>query len=408
MSASDKPTVLIVGAGLGGLLLGALLEKSGVPYVMFERAADIKPLGSAMAVGPNLLPVFEQLGIYDEFLAISKPTNEVAYFTENWEAYKPADQRPIEELGGYGFRIVSRTMLHALFIKQVPAHKVHFGNRVLNVTEDNDKVTIHLSNNTTFVGDVVVGADGAYSAVRQRMYDQLKNKGELPRSDYEELPFSYTCLVGQTEALDPDEFPCIKDPFCQFNLVLALEQRFRNNENSEWGAYSTQVMCNETRDFPIHLGDGRKRTIGELYDKTPKEFISKVMLEEKVFDTWYSGRCVLLGDGGVTAMHDAIALANLLYALPSSSSSDITKIFEEYHAEQFPVVTYAFKSSQLACKMIGKGIVGSVALYIGTHMPMWLWKKVKNVKCNGGAVPSVTNDHEWDPQGCLVQGSDGA
>lgn len=40
-----KPTVLIVGAGLGGLMLGALLERQGVPYTILERAATIKPLG---------------------------------------------------------------------------------------------------------------------------------------------------------------------------------------------------------------------------------------------------------------------------------------------------------------------------------------------------------------------------
>jgi cation diffusion facilitator CzcD-associated flavoprotein CzcO len=45
MSLDDKPNVLIVGAGLGGLMLGALLEKSGVPYLIFERATAVKPLG---------------------------------------------------------------------------------------------------------------------------------------------------------------------------------------------------------------------------------------------------------------------------------------------------------------------------------------------------------------------------
>lgn len=45
MPFDDKPKVLIVGAGLGGLMLGALLEKSNVPYLIFERAATIKPLG---------------------------------------------------------------------------------------------------------------------------------------------------------------------------------------------------------------------------------------------------------------------------------------------------------------------------------------------------------------------------
>lgn len=77
----------------------------------------------------------------------------------------------------------------------------------------------------------------------------------------------------------------------------AMEQRFRNNENSEWGAYPAQIMCDDTRDFAIELEDGKKRTLGDLYDLTPKDLISKVMLEEKVFKTWHHGRCVLMGDG---------------------------------------------------------------------------------------------------------------
>lgn len=40
-----RPKVLIVGAGLGGVVLGALLEKAGVPYDIYERAAIVKPLG---------------------------------------------------------------------------------------------------------------------------------------------------------------------------------------------------------------------------------------------------------------------------------------------------------------------------------------------------------------------------
>jgi hypothetical protein len=77
----------------------------------------------------------------------------------------------------------------------------------------------------------------------------------------------------------------------------AMEQRFRNSENSEWGAYPAQTMCDETRTFGVPLSDGKKRTLGDLYDLTPKDLISKVMLEEKVFKTWHHGRTVLLGDG---------------------------------------------------------------------------------------------------------------
>lgn len=40
-----KPEVAIVGAGLGGLLMGQLLEQIDVPYHIFERATAVKPLG---------------------------------------------------------------------------------------------------------------------------------------------------------------------------------------------------------------------------------------------------------------------------------------------------------------------------------------------------------------------------
>ncbi|KAF9907151.1 hypothetical protein EC991_011291 [Linnemannia zychae] len=420
MSTREKPAVLIVGAGLGGLMLGALLEKSNVPYVIFERTTSVKPLGCAMSVGPNLLPIFRQLGVYEEFIAISKPLEKLSYFNENMKEYNPVDHRPVQALAGYEYRIVSRAKLHDLMLRQVPEQNILYGRRVLNISEDYDKVTVHISKHESYEGDIIVGADGAYSAVRQRLYQQLKTKGELPKTDFEELPFSYTCLVGQTKPLDPEEFPCVKDKFCHFNTVLgqdkpftwmtlttaqqtlcwmvihhldrkaskaAIEHRFRTSENSEWGTYPAQAMCNETRDFPVQLHDGMQRTLGDLYDRTPVELVSKMMMEEKVFDTWYSGRIVLLGDachkihptsgqGYVTAMHDAIALANLLYALPSSTNEEVTKIFEEYHAERHPIVTQAFKFSQLGKKMVAVGVVGAIAFQVCTHMPKWLWKMV--------------------------------
>lgn len=40
-----NPHVMIVGAGLAGLLLAILLDKAGIPYEIFERAASVKPLG---------------------------------------------------------------------------------------------------------------------------------------------------------------------------------------------------------------------------------------------------------------------------------------------------------------------------------------------------------------------------
>lgn len=56
-------------------------------------------------------------------------------------------------------------------------------------------------------------------------------------------------------------------------------------------------MCNQVRHFRIPGGKDGNLTMGNIIDRTPKDQISKVMLEEKIFSTWHGGRTVLLGDG---------------------------------------------------------------------------------------------------------------
>lgn len=80
--------------------------------------------------------------------------------------------------------------------------------------------------------------------------------------------------------------------------------------------------------------------------------------------------------GAVTAMHDAIALANLLYAMPTKTSSDITKIFEEYHKERYPAVMESYNNSKQLAKIFDTGIEGTIVNYLTTHMPTWLWRQV--------------------------------
>lgn len=47
MAPMPHVRVIIVGAGIGGLMLGILLQRMGVTYQIFERAPKVKPLGTA-------------------------------------------------------------------------------------------------------------------------------------------------------------------------------------------------------------------------------------------------------------------------------------------------------------------------------------------------------------------------
>jgi hypothetical protein len=75
-------------------------------------------------------------------------------------------------------------------------------------------------------------------------------------------------------------------------------KRHDSFRNSEWGPEAAEALAREVRDFKVPGGkDGKELTMAEYIDRTPSDLISKVMLEEIVFDTWYGGRTVLLGDG---------------------------------------------------------------------------------------------------------------
>ncbi|KFH66033.1 hypothetical protein MVEG_08134 [Podila verticillata NRRL 6337] len=410
-----KPKVLIVGAGIGGLMLGALLKKGNTPFEIWERAKEVKPLGSAMVVGANIQAVFQQLGIYEELVAIGKPVTHVKTFQEDLSLFMDNDYSERRTMGGTIEFVVARPDLYNILLRQVPKENIHMGKKVLWLLQNDEGVMIKCADNQTHHGDILVGADGAYSAVRQQLFKTLKDKDLLPESDDVALPFSSVCLVGQTEVLDSEEFPDLKLEQSQFlsvmgegrfnwatfttkqNTVCYMVLQYLNKEtaksndsfrNSEWGPEAAETMCKDVRHFKIPGGkDGKILTIGDLIDRTPKSMISKVMLEEKVFDTWYGGRTVLLGDachkmnpaggaGAISAIHDAVTLANWICALQPKKASDISMIFKEYYDERYPIVKEANEQSQMLSKVNGKGLVPVVLRALLKRIPYWLWRKM--------------------------------
>lgn len=96
-----------------------------------------------------------------------------------------------------------------LLYNQIPPERIHHGKKVLNCWQNEEGVTIRTWDKKFYQGDILVGADGAYSAVGQRLFESLRKKGTLPSSDDVPLPFECVCLVGQTDVLDPEEFPAL-------------------------------------------------------------------------------------------------------------------------------------------------------------------------------------------------------
>lgn len=80
-----------------------------------------------------------------------------------------------------------------------------------------------------------------------------------------------------------------------WSAQVQLDRDTSQNEsfrNSEWGPETNEAFIKE-----VYHGATPYGLLGDLIDQTPKDKISRVFLEDKLFETWYSGRVVLIGDG---------------------------------------------------------------------------------------------------------------
>ncbi|KAG0200073.1 hypothetical protein BGX28_006764 [Mortierella sp. GBA30] len=415
--------VLIVGAGVGGVLLAVLLERAKVAYEIFDSASDVSPSGGVSVLGPTVMPLFEQLGLLRQIREISRTLETIHLVQDNMKRIGEVD------LSDHKEQYVSRSMVEEepydhnsnawFLISHIPSHKIQFSKRIVTFTANKDEVVIRCADDTVYKGDFLVGADGAFSRVRESLYRQLAKKGILPRNDAtaigETQPGRHVYITGITEPLSPETYPALKDDTSRCDVVIGdhtsyswsyftvpgnrvcwnislqpddatlREQRppsptpsslsgISSSSNDTWSqtpdrgwdtvdtSIESVLSLEECRSFELPMGG----TLGNFIDATPRETISKVNIDETLFDTWHHGRTILIGDachrmlpnagqqGAVNAVQDAVILANLIHDLPSASSENLVEMFREFHADRYP---YAQDQMQLSHK-VNKLMIG--------------------------------------------------
>lgn len=75
----------------------------------------------------------------------------------------------------------------------------------------------------------------------------------------------------------------------QLELAAIESEQFRN---SEWAPESNKKILNNLRHFKTIYG-----TLGDIFDATNDEGVSRVFFEDMLYETWNHGRTVLIGDG---------------------------------------------------------------------------------------------------------------
>ncbi|KAG0018282.1 hypothetical protein BGZ82_000487 [Podila clonocystis] len=439
--------VIIVGGGLGGLILAALLEKAGLVYTVLERSETAKmPLegGGVIVLTTQIQPLLQQLGFLSTLEDLSKPVEQITVL-DHLQLNGAYHATPVQlgqinfafarERYGYHNRVISRPELYNFLVDQIPAEKIQLGKQVAHVEQDADAATCTCTDGSNYRG-IIIGADGAYSAVRLSLYKALKENGLLPASDYKPMWYRSKALVGMTRP-DPERFGelgkkayfsdvkvlvsrgntpftlwCV--PISGHRICWTLEYPLASGEKEEeapdvedlsYDAKSVQGLCSAFRSFPSPY---EGVLIGELLDAAPPNTIFSLPREEASVSTWTAGSIALMGDAShkalphfgqsmVQAGCDAVHLANVLYAhsrhLSGMESPEVA--LAKYAAQRRASARFAVWASHMFGQLmnrqdwIGNTVRAVVVKYVPQQIVAWLGDWMNRSRPQASFLPSV-------------------
>ena len=318
--------ILIAGAGLGGLTAALALLRAGYQVTVVEQAAQLGEVGAGLQLSANANRVLAGLGLADAVRAVASETagKEVRLWNsgQTWKLFDLG----AESVAQYGFPYctVYRPDLHRLLVQAVEALQpgaLVLGARCTGFAHTADGVTLLLEDGRRFDGDLLVGADGVHSRVRQQLFGDdapgfsgcLAWRGVIPAA---RLPAQLRRPVG-VNWIGPGGH-VIHYPLRGGELVNFVGIVERSDWQVEsWRSAGTVAEC--ARDFA-----GWHDDVQTLIHSIDVPF-KWALMQRAPLRQWSRGRVTLLGDachptlpflaqGAAMAIEDGAMLARCLMA----------------------------------------------------------------------------------------------
>lgn len=161
--------VVVIGAGIGGLAATRALIADGHEVACYERAEALRTSGSALTLWSNGTAVLHALGVpYDD---LGAPIDYLAML-------RGSDARMLMDIDctraaaryGYPHRSTPRRDLIRRLADGLPDGTLHFGRRAVSIDQDPGSAEVRFADGTAASADLVIGADGSRSVVRDLVY----------------------------------------------------------------------------------------------------------------------------------------------------------------------------------------------------------------------------------------------
>jgi salicylate hydroxylase len=329
--------VLIAGGGIGGLSAALALIRKGCEVEVYEQACELKEVGAGLQLSPNGTRVLYALGVGEELRSLScEAEGKEIRIWNTGERWKLFDLGAVAiERYGYPYLTVYRPDLLSVLERAVRRERpdaIRLNAKALGFSQDAATVTLQLAGGATAHGDVLVGADGVHSRIRQGLFgaDQPKFTGVIAWRGVipmEKLPRHMVRMVG-TNWVGPGGH-VVHYPLrggAVMNFVYALER-------SDW-----QIESWSARGTREELADdvvGWHEDVQTLVRNIPAPFKWALMVRPPMA-RWSVGRVTLLGDachsmlpflgqGANSAIEDGLILARALTEVEGDMASHLAR-----------------------------------------------------------------------------------
>ena len=181
---TKKPTgkhAIVIGGSLGGLFTGILLRSIGWDVDIYERSSQaLDSRGGGVVLQPDVIEAFQRAGISARSLGVQ--AHERYYLNPDGSIAQPMPMRQM---------LTSWNLLYGAMRRHFPAEHYHSGKYLTDIQQSGEQVTAIFADATRDTADLLIGADGPNSTVRERF---------LPDAHYHYAGYvAYRGLVNETE-----------------------------------------------------------------------------------------------------------------------------------------------------------------------------------------------------------------